>query len=316
MRVDEHEIAGSALLGLGTNTSTTGGSGLLGGMGLCHSRAWPACEAKGAPITSATVQAVLEPMAAMRGGRHVQATVLSAELSNGKRKRRAPGWLEGHAQGDTDQSDQVSEAGSVTPAAPLLSPRPSQVILDRKRGKRSRSPAVNVVHATMVDSRHASPTAGVRSGGAGAQQYAVTILGITSPPVNELRQKAERSPPTPNPTSAERSPRMRASEPKRPNCFSEEDAFEVDFGALASPRIVELAKPKEVLLPSWRIVKAGGPRRRAAADAGDSSDEDTSDAVYLDRHTRCLAAAVAEAAAREAAFEAAQASRARRSDSS
>ena len=58
-------------------------------MGLCYSRAWPACEAKGAPITSATVQAVLEPMAAMRGGRRVQATVLSAELSNGKRKRRA-----------------------------------------------------------------------------------------------------------------------------------------------------------------------------------------------------------------------------------
>ena len=283
-------------------------------MGLCYSRAWPACEAKGAPITSATVQAVLEPMAAMRGGRRVQATVLSAELSNGKRKRRAPGWLEGNAQSDTDQSDQVSEAGSVTPAAPLLSPRPSQLILDRKRGKRS--PAVNVVHATMVDSRHASPAAGVRSGGAGAQQYAVTILGITSQPVNELRQKAERSPPTPNPTSAERSPRMRASDPKRSNSFSEEDAFEVDFGALASPRIVELAKPKEVLLPSWRIVKASSSRRRAAAHAGDSSDEDTSDAVYLDRHTRCLAAAVAEAAAREAAFEAAQASRARRSDSS
>ena len=71
-----------------------------------------------------------------------------------------------------------------------------------------------------------------------------------------------------------------------------------------------------MLLPSWRIVKASSSRRRAAADAGDSSDEDTSDAVYLDRHTRCLAAAVAEAAAREAAFEAAQASRARRSDSS
>jgi len=241
----------------------------------------------------------------------VQATVLSAELSNGKRKRRAPGWLDGHAQSDTDQSDQVSEAGSVTAAANMLSPHPSQLILEGKRGKRS--PAVNVVHATMVDSRHASPVAGVRSGGPGAQQYAVTILGITSQSVNELRHKAERSPTTPNPTSAERSPRMRASEPKRSNSFSEDDAFQVDFGALAPPRMIELVKPKEVLLPSWRVVKAGGSRRRAAADAGDSSDEDTSDAVFLDRHNRCLAAAVAEAAAKDAAFEAAQgqASRAR-----
>ena len=283
-------------------------------MGLSYSRAWPACEDKGTPITSATVQAVLDagsPMAAVPGGRRVQATLLTAEPGDGKRKRRAPGWLEGHAQSDTDQSDQVSEAGSVTAVSPLLSPHPSQLILDSKRGKRS--PAVNVVHATMVDSRHASPVAGVRSGGPGAQQYAVTILGITSQSVNELRHKAERSPTTPNPTSAERSPRMRASEPKRSNSFSEDDAFQVDFGALAPPRMIELVKPKEVLLPSWRVVKAGGSRRRAAADAGDSSDEDTSDAVFLDRHNRCLAAAVAEAAAKDAAFEAAQgqASRAR-----
>ena len=80
-----------------------------------------------------------------------------------------------------------------------MHPRAAQPFAGGKRSKLS--PAVNVVHATMVDSRHASPAAGARSGGAGAQQYAVTILGITSQPVNELRQKAERSPPTPNPTS-------------------------------------------------------------------------------------------------------------------
>jgi len=277
-------------------------------MGLCYSRAWPTCVEKGTPITSATVQAVLDagsPMAAMPGGRRVcQATVVQAtgEQGNGKRKRRPPGWLEGHAQGDTDNSGQMGEGGAAAGGA-LLSPHPTQLILDSKRGKRS--PAVNVVHATMVDSRHASAAGGAGYSGGGAQ-YAVTILGITSQSVIEARHKAERSPTTPNPSSAERSPRMRASELKKTNSFQEDDAFEVDFGALAPPRMIEVVKPKEVLLPSWRIVKAGS-RRRAAADAGDSSDEDTSDAVFLLRHNRALKRAVAEAAAKEAAAETAHA---------
>ena len=57
---------------------------------------------KGVPITLATVQAVLgagSPMPALPvPPRRVQATVLAPEPSDGKRKRRPPGWLDGHTQ--------------------------------------------------------------------------------------------------------------------------------------------------------------------------------------------------------------------------
>ena len=235
-------------------------------------------------------------MAAMPGGRRVQATVLSAESGVGKRKRRSSGRLEAQ-DGDDNDSDQVGEDGPVAAAVALLSPHPAQqLVVDSKRGKRS--PAVNVVHATMVDSRRSSAAAG-------GAQYAVTIIGISSQSVKA--ERSPREPTTPSSCSAERSPRMRASEPRKTTpSFQEDDAFQVDFGALAPPRMIEVVKPKEVPLPSWRVVKAG-TRRRASTGDGDSSDEDTSDAVFLLRHNRALERAVAEAAAKDAAAEIAHA---------
>ena len=258
------------------------------------------CIDKGTPITMATVQAVLDagsPMPVLPAPsfplRRVQATVLAAEPNDGKRKRRPPGWLDGHAQegeGDNGNSD---EEGGTAAAAALLAPRPAQLIVESRRSKRS--PAVNVVHATMVDSRHTSDG----GGGGGGQQYVVTILGIASQSVNEARHKAERNPhepTTPNPSSAERSPRMRASEPsawRKERERQEDDAFQVYFGDLPSPRMIEVVKPKEVPLPSWRVTTADA--RRAVVGSGDSSDEDTNDVVFQRRHNRALERAVAAA---------------------
>ena len=87
-----------------------------------------------------------------------------------------------------------------------MHPRAAQPFAGGKRSKLS--PAVNVVHATMVDSRHDSRHAGAaaHAGGAcaGSAQYVVTILGIASQAVNEARYSEGDS--RPNPSSAERSP--------------------------------------------------------------------------------------------------------------
>ena len=283
----------------------------------------PMCIDKGAPITLATVQAVLDagsPMPVLHVPslplRRVQAIVLAAEPSDGKRKRRPPGWLDGHTQeGDNGNSDEGEDGGAAAAAAAaasaastaaLLAPRPAQLIGDSKRSKRS--PAVNVVHATMVDSRHTSAAAdggggagGVAGGWGGGAQYVVTILGIASQSVNEARCKAERSPhepTTPNPSSAERSSRMRASEPsasRKERERQEDGAFQVYFGDLPSPRMIEVVKPKEVQLPSWRVTTAMADARRGAAGDSDSSDEDTNDAVFQRRHNCALERAVAAA---------------------
>ena len=90
-----------------------------------------------------------------------------------------------------------------------MHPRAAQPFAGGKRSKLS--PAVNVVHATMVDSRHAGAAAHAGGACAGSAQYVVTILGIASQAVNEARYSEGDS--RPNPSSAERSPRMRASEP-------------------------------------------------------------------------------------------------------
>lgn len=249
---------------------------------------------KGKPITLATVQAVLDagsPMPVLLVPslplRRVQATFLAAEPSEGKRKRRPPGWLDGHAQeGDNDNSDEEGGAAAAAAAA-----RPSQPIVDSKRGKHST--AVSIVHATIVDSRHVSAA----GGGGGGAQYIVTILGIASQSLNEARQKAERGlheAITSNPSSAERSPRMRASEPsawRKERERQEDNTFQVYFGDLPSPRMIEVVRPKEVSLPSWRATTAS--TRHVAA--GDSSDEDTSDTVFQHRHNHALERAVAAA---------------------
>ena len=267
----------------------------------------PTCIDEGTPITLATVQAVLDadtpipvlPVPSLPL-RRVQGIVLAAEPSDGKRKRRPPGWLDGHTQeGDNGNSDEEGEQGGAAAAAAaatttvLLTPRPAQLIADSKRSKLP--PAVNVVHATMMDSRHASAAADGGGGGSGGAQYTVTILGIASQSVNEARYKAE--PTTPNPSSTERSPRMRASEPsawRKERDRQEDDTFQVYFGDLPSPRVIEVVKPKEVQLPSWRVIATAETRRAAAGDSG-SSDEDTNDAVFQCRHNRALERAVAAA---------------------
>ena len=154
----------------------------------------------------------------------------------------------------------------------------------------------------MVDSRHASAAAHAGGACAGSAQYVVTILGIASQAVNEARYNEGDS--RPNPSSAERSPRMRASEPsasrkERERQGSQEDDFQVYFGDLPSPRMIEVVKPKEVQLPSWRVTSAAksaaAETRRGAAGDSDSSDEDTNDAVFQSRHNRALERAVAAA---------------------
>jgi hypothetical protein len=231
--------------------------------------------------------------------RRVQGSVLATEPSDGKRKRRPPGWLDGHTQeGDNDNSDEeggVAAAAAAAATSVLLTPRPVQLIADTKRSKLS--PAVNVVHATMIDSRHTSAAADGGGCGSGGAQYTITILGIASQSVNEARYKAE--PTTPNPSSTERSPRMRASEPsawRKERDRQEDDNFQVYFGDLPSPRVIEVVKPKEVQLPSWRVIATAETRRAAAGDSG-SSDEDTNDAVFQCRHNRALERAVAAARA-------------------
>ena len=266
----------------------------------------------GGPITGATVQLVLAegaPLPVLPAQvlplRRVAATIVTADPKDGKRKRRPPGWLEGHEQ---QGEEHVSE--DETEAAPVPLP------MKRKRS----SPAVNVVHATLVDAKQSASAAAADGS---SVQCVVTILGIASQSGSGGR--SDRSPHEharePTPSSAERSPRPRASsEPssaRKERESSGDDAFQVYFGDLPSPRMIEVVKAKEVQLPSWRALpNRGAPQasqtlgrgaRNAAsapADDGESSDEDTSDEVFERRHNRALERAVA--AAKEWAAEMAQ----------
>lgn len=262
------------------------------------------------PITGATVQMVLAegaPLPVLPAHvlplRRVAATIVTADPKDGKRKRRPPGWLEGHEQG---AEEHASEEESEAVPAPLP--------MKRKRS----SPAVNVVHATLVDAKQSAAAAAADGS---SVQCVVTILGIASQ--SAAGGRSDRSPHEharePTPSSAERSPRPRASsEPssaRKERESSGDDAFQVFFGDLPSPRMIEVVKAKEVQLPSWRALPnrdarpqtLGRGARNAGstpADNGESSDEDTGDEVFERRHNRALERAVA--AAKEWAAEMAQ----------
>uniref|UniRef100_A0A7S4BGR1 Uncharacterized protein n=1 Tax=Chrysotila carterae TaxID=13221 RepID=A0A7S4BGR1_CHRCT len=59
----------------------------------------------------------------------------------------------------------------------------------------------------------------------------------------------------------------------------ESDAFQIYFGDLPSPRIIEVVKPKEVLLPRWRVVQDGAAKAAIATlttarpDAAESAND-------------------------------------------
>ena len=111
------------------------------------------------------------------------------------------------------------------------------------------------------------------------------------------------------------------------------DAFEISFGDLPSPRVIEVIRAKEIVLPSWRLVatdllppsfnrpktkngakgKTNGKVEHPPAQNGDCDDDsgeedDGDDETFERRHVRTLERAIAAArtVAREMALKARQ----------
>jgi len=275
-------------------------------------------------INESTLWSVLDPKAALppqAAGlpvRCVTGVLLSREL--GKRKRRPPQWMKNQDIWGDDDGDDGNDFGS---------------------GRRKRPVAIPAVSASISDAKSNRESC---CGGSDSRTPSICVCGVMPSSAsgrarNSLSATALMPPPLVTPTSSERSPRVRPCPQRNSDSSSSQrttpkdkeeskDDFQIYFGDLPSPRMIEVVRPKEVLLPSWRFVspKAGGPAlaaanvatataEHAAGETGESSsDEDsedaTSDITYERRHTRTLERAIA--AARAVARKMAQEERQRR----
>jgi hypothetical protein len=227
-------------------------------------------------------------------------TAAHAEVEAGKRKRRPPSWMSATEWMDEEGHDE----------APTSDPN-----LCRRRA----APLATI--AAAMDDGRSKPVAA-------APPVCICVYGIVPPAVSSERERAmqERlhasrrpslsgnSMPPPLHVSSERSPRLpgqgsrsprdRSAGGPSPRLRPKQDGFAVYFGDLPSPRIIEVIKAKEVLLPGWRttakpprpaagLAGGGGPVSGAAAESsGEEEGEATSDEAFERRHTRTLERAI------------------------
>ena len=210
-----------------------------------------------------------------------------------KRKRRPPSWFDA-AEEDADDADR---------------PAPQK----RRR-------AVAAVTASLSDSKRAAA-------GHGRTVARVGVLGIVAPRPVRTPSSSSNAALMP-PPSSEKSPRPRTTpssrekhegSDKRDRQWREREeaseAFQIHFGDLPSPRCIEVVRPKQVMLPGWRILPPSGAGSGGSgclgvescsgvesgseveAHAGEGETYDTSDAAYERRHARTLERAISAARA-------------------
>ena len=277
-------------------------------------------------IHNASVQRVLSAAdvpAAGLGMRRVTGAILGAD--SGKRKRKPPSRLVEQVEFDEADELERKRAAPITTtsgrvvAAPAAAADPAAaaaLIIPACRAGERRLGSASVRLIGVV------PRGGGHGSGNRGRGSPATGSGSMPPP----------PPPLLTPTSSDRSPREVGSrKPQRLDsggrsstgsagaASSADDGFY--FGDLPSPRVIEVIRPKEVLLPGWRAQKAepalpngkarakpaGAAAHRAAngeardAADGSSSDESeeevTTDEAYERRHMRTLERAITAARA-------------------
>jgi len=193
----------------------------------------------------------------------------SGDAHTNKRKRRMPGWLAEHEQGEDADDDGDGDAGAAAGATPPATPTSAG---EKRRngvsdGAMKRRPILSVT-ASICAKDEPPPPPFVH-----VVPCAVTVIGVLPPPQARSRPPAMppplapkdsagshtegRSPKNRTLTSGEQRERERklAREASRDGKEAVgEDAF--SFGDLPSPRIIEVVRAKEIHLPQWRLLPA------------------------------------------------------------
>ena len=190
-------------------------------------------------------------------------------------------------------------------------------------GKRKRPAGIACVSAFVVNMPDASPrqTNGHSSAAADrdvCQSCAVAVIGMLPSAAQRLADRqasarhAMRRRASARPSAAQaalRQGRERTATERRriqdKDSAVGADAFEISFGDLPSPRVIEVIRAKEIHLPQWRILPSAqtpralaGKKEKASAaaaapeddgDEGNESDDDRGDdETYMRRHTQTL----------------------------
>jgi hypothetical protein len=276
-----------------SGASGAGGSGSGAGSGAGAGAGAAGSTAGGAAVGGAAVGGAVGTAAAAGS---------SADASALKRKRRPPGWLAGHENGDEgggddEAADASAAASGASPTTPFAAGGGGGGGHDRPRPPKKR-PIISV-YATLINAqRDAPPPAHLV-----VTPCAVAVLGVLPPPSS--RSRGPMPPPLAASASSgshlsERSPGgrhnkdsgdkghgsadARSLEKRRLHKESSresskeavgEDAFQIE---LASPRIIEVVRAKEIHLPQWRVLpphlipeplgEAWAPRHRATLKEG------------------------------------------------
>jgi len=271
-------------------------------------------------ITDVVIRAVVAPGQTSGSVRRVMGVVLNKhrdkekgdktpaaaepEPEVGKRKRRPPSWLSA-----TEWVDDDAAEDGVQPEFNTCRRRAAPLVTVAAAIDECRSRVLSAVPPVCICVYGIVPPA-VCSERERAMQERAHATRRTSPAGNSmpppLHVPSERSPRLTGQGS--RSPRDRVGSAggPSPRIRPKQDGFAVYFGDLPSPRIIEVIKAKEVLLPGWRTTAApprpaaglaggGGPVPRAAPGEESSSEDDeeaTTDEAFERRHTRTLERAI------------------------
>ena len=277
----------------------------------------------------------------VRGGEAVLVRDAEDLQPSNKRKRRTPGWLEGHERDDDGEGEEEEADGYAKGSANRSggeAPASSSF-----HGRRAQRRVVSSVAATVV-AAGGSQLLQDAARGAHLAPCAVAVLGVLPPPMSPQRHPRSASMPPPlvdgersrdrlaeggrSARDSQERPRDRTHTSHRSHSGDKDalsaDAFEISFGGLPSPRIIQVVRPKEIHLPQWRVLPAASipvPLRDGAPPAAESSGrgkrgggdkhsrpkhstgkdadakdlEGSADAVYERRHARTLERAITAA---------------------
>ena len=300
-------------------------------------------------LTNVSVQAIISatlPTSELTSttamnGRPIQGVLVRAasnvvDVNPHKRKRRPPGWLAEHEQGEEElMDDDEEDLQAPTSAAAPSDKRRNAETANKKR-------PIACVSASVCSNADEDEHGLVQS-----VPCAVAVLGVLPPAA--ARSRGSMPPPVATSTSimSERSPKSRqhsssSNDKERERKLQRdssrdgkeavgEDAYQISFGDLPSPRMIEVVRAKEIHLPQWRLLpmelvpapllSGWVPPRRATEHSKDrrggthtksrrirshaGGDEDISevhsnedrgdDELYERRHVRTLERAIAAA---------------------
>jgi len=235
-------------------------------------------------ISGVPVVSVLPPGAPLPqhmstlASRQVTGTLLRQEL--GKRRRRPPNWL---VEQETFDGDDGTEDGA-----------------EQAGPRRKRAASISSVEASLSHPAGKGAGSAASGGSCGTRRVSVFLHGVLPSSCGTAQQRT-RAPsaasmavtsalmPPPIATSSSASPRLKGqSTPHSAHASSRKslssqkqdaiDAFQIHFGDLPSPRMIEVVRPKEVVLPGWRIIGSGPDRAGSALKPAPRASEASSSA--------------------------------------